>query len=487
MRMSTRTRLLTTALCTVLAITALGVRVKSYTTMGHTWGTNQVVYYVNPSNLYVSDAAAISAIQTAATAWHDQSGANIQLVYGGTTSGSSLTLNNKNEVFFRNDSDGYIGETYWWYDGTGHLVDADIVLHEAYTYFAGSGCSNGIYIEDVTIHEFGHALGLGHSDVANTTMEPAMPGYCDTSQLTLEADDISGIRSLYPPTTSSAGGSGGQAPATPSALVAGVNPSNPASSLLLSWSDNANNETGYSVERSSDGRSFTQIAQAAADTGSWTDTGLSGGAVYYYRVRAFNNYGNSAYSNTASAQTQSDTSNAPPTVTISSPSNSQTYGSGTSVPFSGSASDTLDGSLTGAIRWTSSLDGQLGTGGSFSRTLSSGVHTITASVTDSAGVTASSQVTIVVSAPVPSSAPISQPSLTARGYKVKGIQMVDLKWSGLSASSVNISRNGSVISASANDGTETDNLNKKGGGATYTYQVCAADGSSCTNSASVSF
>ena len=488
MSMPTTTRLLTTALCTVLTISALAVRVKSYTTMGHTWGTNQVVYYVNPSNLYVSDAAAISAIQTAASAWHDQSGANIQLVYGGTTSGSSLTWNNKNEVFFRNDPSAYIGETYWWYDGTGHLVDADIVLHEGYTYFAGSGCSNGIYIEDVTIHEFGHALGLGHSEVANTTMEPAMPGYCDTSQLTLEADDISGIRSLYPPTASSGGGgNGGQAPATPSGLVASVNPSNPVSSVLLSWSDNANNETGYSVERSSDGRTFTQIAQAGANAGSWTDTGLSGGALYYYRVRAFNSYGNSAYSNTASAQTQLDTSNAAPTVTISSPSNTSTFDYGTPVTFSGSANDAQDGSLTTAIRWTSSLDGQLGSGGSFSRTLSAGVHTITASVTDSAGATASSQVTIAISAPASSSTPPSQASLTARGYKVKGLQTVDLKWGGLSASSVNIYRNGAVISSSANDGAETDGLNRKGGGVTYTYQVCAADGSSCTNSASVSF
>jgi hypothetical protein len=487
--MSTTTRLLATALCTLSAVGAFGIRVKSYSTMGHTWATNQVVYYVNPSNLSVSDSAAIWAFQTAASAWHDQSGANIQLVYGGTTNGNSLTLNNKNEVFFRNDSNGYIGETYWWYDGTGHLVDADIVLHEAYTYFAGSGCSGGIYIEDVAIHEFGHALGLGHSDVANTTMEPAMPSYCDTTQVTLEADDISGIRSLYPPTASAGGGGNtGQVPATPSALVAGANPANPMGSLALSWADNANNETGYSVERSSDGRSFAQIAQAGANAASWADTGLSGGVTYYYRVRAFNNYGNSAYSNVASAQTQGSPSTSAPTVTISSPSNKATVGYGSLVSFSGSANDAQDGNVTASMQWTSSIDGPIGNGGSFSRALSSGVHTITANVVDSVGLLGSSQVTITVSAQSTSTAPTSGPTLTVRGYKVKGIQTVDLRWSGLDASSVDIYRNGSVVvGGSANDNGETDSLNKKGGGVSYTYQVCAAQSSTCTNSASVSF
>jgi hypothetical protein len=362
--------------------------------MGHTWGTNQVVYYVNPQNLYVSDSLAIWAVQTAAAAWHDQSGANIDLVYGGTTSGSSLTLNNKNEVFFRNDSTSYVAETYWWYDGTGHLVDADIVMHEAYTYFAGSGCSNGVYIEDVVVHEFGHALGLGHSEVPDTTMEPAMSSYCDTSQMTLEADDISGIRSLYPPTASS---SSGQAPATPSGLVAGVNPGNPTSSLVLSWADNANNETGYSVERSTDGRSFAQIAQAGANTGAWTDTALNSGTTYYYRVRAFNGSGSSAYSNVASAQTQAAATSGAPTIAT------------------------------------------------------------------------------------------SNATLTARGYKVKGNQMVDLAWSGLSTGSIDIYRNDGVVSSTTNDGAYTDNINKKGGGTSYTYQACEAGTSTCTNSVSVSF
>jgi hypothetical protein len=134
------------------------------------------------------------------------------------------------------------------------------------------------------------------------------------------------------------------------------------------------------------------------------------------------------------------------------------------------------------------VDGPIGSGGSFSRVLSSGVHTITANVTDSAGLMASTQVTITVSAPAVSSTPTtSGVTLTARGYKVKGNQTVDLAWSGLSGGSVDIYRNGSVISSTANDGAETDRINKKGGGATYTYQVCEGGTSTCSNSVSVSF
>jgi hypothetical protein len=175
---------------------------KGYATNGHTWGTNQVLYYVNPNSVWLSPSAAVSAIQAGAQAWSSQSLANIQLVYAGSTNGSSLTLNNKNEVFLRNDSNGLVGETYWWYDGSGHLVDADVVFHEGgFHFYTGSGCSGGVYLEDVAIHEFGHALGLAHSSVANVTMEPSMPGYCDLTQMSLESDDIAGIESLYPPTS----------------------------------------------------------------------------------------------------------------------------------------------------------------------------------------------------------------------------------------------------------------------------------------------
>jgi hypothetical protein len=89
-------------------------------------------------------------------------------------------------------------------------------------------------------------------------------------------------------------------PAAPTNLTATAASS---SQINLSWTDNSNNETGFKIERSSNGTNFTQIATVAANIKAYTDTGLTASTKYYYRVRAYNSAGNSAYSNTASATT----------------------------------------------------------------------------------------------------------------------------------------------------------------------------------------
>jgi hypothetical protein len=71
--------------------------------------------------------------------------------------------------------------------------------------------------------------------------------------------------------------------------------------VLLTWSDNANNELNFVVERADNGGAFAVIATLAANAVSYTDTGVLPGGGYDYRVMATNAVGNSAYSNTASA------------------------------------------------------------------------------------------------------------------------------------------------------------------------------------------
>ena len=72
------------------------------------------------------------------------------------------------------------------------------------------------------------------------------------------------------------------------------------------------------------------------------------------------------------------------------------------------------------------------------------------------------------------------------GRKVKGQQKADLAWNGLSAASIDVYRNGAKVMTTANDGAATDPINKKGAGS-YTYRVCAAGTTTCTNTAQVTF
>lgn len=78
-------------------------------------------------------------------------------------------------------------------------------------------------------------------------------------------------------------------------------------------------------------------------------------------------------------------------------------------------------------------------------------------------------------------------TLDANGYKRKGTQNVDLSWGGATTASVDIYRDGALIATTGNDGSYTDNLNRKGGGS-YLYQVCEENSTSaCSNTASVVF
>jgi hypothetical protein len=88
-----------------------------------------------------------------------------------------------------------------------------------------------------------------------------------------------------------------------------------------------------------------------------------------------------------------------PAVTITSPANGATFPSGASVTLSGSVADLEQSSLAASLVWTSSRDGELGSGASLSRVLSGGFHVLTASVTDETGLAGSAQISVTVSQP----------------------------------------------------------------------------------------
>ena len=156
-----------------------------------------------------------------------------------------------------------------------------------------------------------------------------------------------------------------------------------------------------------------------------------------------------------------------------------------STSFTATASDEEDGALTNSITWESNLDGIIGTGGNVSAVLTPGIHTVRASVTDSASELGSDFAVVIVTDLI---IPLE---LEATGYTTKGknkLNKVDLSWTA-GTGSVDIYRDNVIIFTTVNDGTSiyTEDLGNTTS-ATYNYQVCEAGvTTNCSNTVQVVF
>lgn len=81
------------------------------------------------------------------------------------------------------------------YDSKYKIYEADIVMNNSVPW-RNNGGTGGFDVQNVMTHEFGHMLGLGHSDVTGATMVQGTY-YGDISKRTLEQDDINGFNAIY--------------------------------------------------------------------------------------------------------------------------------------------------------------------------------------------------------------------------------------------------------------------------------------------------
>ena len=141
------------------------------------------------------------------------------------------------------------------------------------------------------------ALYLGENPSANPTTVKFNILSQATSGVVVNAGTGSPNLLLYSLIT---GPSGPPPPSAPSDLVATATSS---SEIMLSWMDNSTDETGFRLEHSPDGVNFSWLTDVGVDEKTFAHTGLSVGTKLWYRVRAFNADGSSAWSNVASAIT----------------------------------------------------------------------------------------------------------------------------------------------------------------------------------------
>jgi len=107
-------------------------------------------------------------------------------------------------------------------------------------------------------------------------------------------------------------------PGTPAIMTAEVVSQ---TQINFSWA-NVDNETGYKIERSQDGLAYILISTTDANILLYSDAGLSANTLYYYKVCAFNDQGNSGYTG-VSATTLPNPPNIPESLSAEALSQSQ--------------------------------------------------------------------------------------------------------------------------------------------------------------------
>ena len=206
------------ALLAFVLTTCLVGTAAAYSFGGARWELRRgqgVPYTVNMTlSADVPDQQALEAVQIGYDVWTALPCSFMQWDYAGRTQNRAWGAGDgENVASWREDTwdDSptalAIASTIWGGAGGG-LTDTDIKFngfHHQWAHFrdGGGGFDGRTDIASVGAHESGHCIGLGHSDVAGSTMWPSTgPG--DISGRSLGADDIQGACEIYP--------SGGEVP-----------------------------------------------------------------------------------------------------------------------------------------------------------------------------------------------------------------------------------------------------------------------------------
>jgi matrixin/putative Ig domain-containing protein len=187
-----------------------------------------VVFYVNPNQSPVGGGAT-AELTRGMNAW-SQSGAKIQLQLAGQTGNCGQTSNGQNTISFgdcKNQLDppsgcaGVVAQTQVSFYPSETKVVSGITFKKAaesdIVFNRGMDCflSTSANLAEVACHELGHAIGLGHTTDASAMMFAVAHG--GGRDAVLGSDDVTGILTIYPSSTS--GGGGGPSPVNDAANV----------------------------------------------------------------------------------------------------------------------------------------------------------------------------------------------------------------------------------------------------------------------------
>jgi Matrixin/Carboxypeptidase regulatory-like domain len=194
----------------------LGTVVVGGRTQSLRWREFPVGYFVTNTDVpRVSAQQFQAAVTRAFNTWHAVEMAETSSRFAGFVAATPMRGDGANVLGFLNrpDQERTLAATSFTVDETtGQILESDIFFNSAFTWStAEAGDANHYDVESIAVHEIGHLLGLSHSAIGETELQPGGRRVIGAESVmfpvafsrgniadrSLKADDIAGISDLY--------------------------------------------------------------------------------------------------------------------------------------------------------------------------------------------------------------------------------------------------------------------------------------------------
>ena len=171
------------------------------------WNKSDIHYSINANGTHgLSVQSVENAITNAAGAWSHN---DLNMIYDGDTKKTGADYSDEvHSIVFKDnwtEDPSVLAITYTWSTTNGEIVHFDMEINAEDHDWSTTGESNKQDLMNAITHEFGHVVGLDHSEELEATMAPDTQ-LGETNKRDLHQDDLNGFEHLY---NNSQGGSTG--------------------------------------------------------------------------------------------------------------------------------------------------------------------------------------------------------------------------------------------------------------------------------------
>jgi hypothetical protein len=164
------------------------------------WASTPVsvrTYYIGNNTIADSDKG-VTAVVNAIRAWGMISSSSTTSAAVRGSAPATIMLNTNGGICTGNCLAATLTGYYVSQSGDDRIYDADVYTNTSVPLYSSreAGCSGEYDVDGIMVHEVGHVIGIGHSNVSGATMYPSISA-CNTSARSLHSDDIAARDDLY--------------------------------------------------------------------------------------------------------------------------------------------------------------------------------------------------------------------------------------------------------------------------------------------------